>query len=144
MNSHLSLMADDIIQENLLRENYAWVDKLLREKFYDYALTIDNYDEFCYAGLKEKYDSESEEFEIFTNSPIRKRSEDDISEYEENIDRILTRLGCQSPIPSNEYIDQKNNGEYNDYEYNYEEDYKQGYEEYYAGDVESKYDYYSD
>lgn len=139
MNSHLSLMADDIIKENLLQENYAWVDKLLREKFYDYALTVDNYDEFCYAGLKE-----SEEIEKCPSSPVRKRSEDDISDYEENINKMLTRLGCQSPTPSNEYTNQKNNGEYNDYEYDYEEDYKQGYEEYYAGDVELKYNYYSD
>lgn len=128
---------------SILQENYAWVDKLLREKYYNYALTIDNYDEFCCAGLKEKYDSESEEIEKCPNSPVRKRSEDDISDYEENINKILKRLGCQSPIPSNEY-NQKNNGEDYDYEYDYEEDYKQGYEEYYAGDVESKYDYYSD
>jgi hypothetical protein len=90
------------IDPSLLIENYAWVDKLLRQKFYNYALTIDNCDEFYSAGiLPENYNFELEE-EI--EKPVRKRSEDDISDYEDNINRILNRLGCQSPIPSNEYI----------------------------------------
>ena len=99
MNSELSL-----INENLLQENYAWVDKLLREKYYNYALTIDNYDEFYSAGLlTENYASKLEEIERQT-TPIRKRSEDDISDYEEDLDKVLKRLDCQSPIPLNEYI----------------------------------------
>jgi hypothetical protein len=95
------------IDASLLIENYAWVDKLLRQKFYNYALTIDNCDEFYSAGiLPENYNFELEE-EI--EKPVRKRSEDDISDYEDNINRMLNRLGCQSPIPSNEYkyIDDK-------------------------------------
>ena len=32
-------------------ENYAWVDERLREKFYGYALSYDNVDEFLEAGL---------------------------------------------------------------------------------------------
>jgi hypothetical protein len=89
------------IDASLLIENYAWVDKLLRQKFYNYALTNDNCDEFYSAGiLPENYNFELEEIE----KPLRKRSEDDISDYEDNINRILNRLGCQSPIPSNEYI----------------------------------------
>ncbi len=91
----MSFINPSVITENLLQENYAWVDNLLREKYYNYALTIENCDEFYCAGiLNENYDFEK---------PVRKRSEDDISDYKDNIDRILKRLGCQSPIPSNEY-----------------------------------------
>jgi hypothetical protein len=89
------------IDASLLIENYAWVDKLLRQKFYNYALTIDNYDEFYSAGiLPENYNFELEK-EI--EKPLRKRSKNDIYNYKNNINKKLNRLGCQSPIPSNEY-----------------------------------------
>ena len=32
-------------------ENYAWVDECLRQMYYGYALTVENYDEFEDAGL---------------------------------------------------------------------------------------------
>ena len=37
-----------------LNENYSWVDQHLREQYYNYALTKDNYDEFREAGLFEE------------------------------------------------------------------------------------------
>lgn len=43
---------EDINDDNdILTENYAWVDQLLAEKFNNYALTSFNCDEFDEAGL---------------------------------------------------------------------------------------------
>jgi hypothetical protein len=158
----MSFINPSVITENLLTENYAWVDNLLREKYYKYALTIENYDEFYSAGILPKnYDFDFEEIE----NPVCKRSEDEIFDYKDN----SNRLGCQSPIPSNEYkyVRQNKNkveddcsllvSELTDEEdedgvkifpvedYDYEEDYAQCYEEYYEddhlGDPIRKYSY---
>jgi hypothetical protein len=92
----MSFINPSVITENMLTENYAWVDNLLREKYYKYALTIENYDEFYSAGILPKnYDFDFEEIE----NPVCKRFEDKIFDYKDN----SNRLGCQSPIPSNEY-----------------------------------------
>jgi len=39
----------------LLKENYDWVDQLLCEKYYGYALTTENIDEYLEAGLLTEY-----------------------------------------------------------------------------------------
>ena len=119
----------------LLVENYAWVDQLLREKYYGYALTAQNCDEFDAADLlTENYawvDRKLEEMCAFNDenwplalAPItwanyrqgavleyledpdrqligikRKRSNSDISDYEVEVDRVIKRLRCQSPVP---------------------------------------------
>lgn len=36
---------------NLLEENYSWVDKRLQELYYGYAITMDNWEEYYDAGL---------------------------------------------------------------------------------------------
>ena len=117
----------------------------------------------------------------------RTRSEDDISDYEEAIDNIIlnlenengnevldsnevvTRIGCQSPLPSTKFMKYINKDkdnysivseltEYEDeedeeYEINYkiwpieyddyEEDFAEGYEECYKDDVSEVNGYYS-
>ena len=117
----------------------------------------------------------------------RTRSEDDISDYEEAIDNIIlnlenengnevldsnevvTRIGCQSPLPSTKFMKYINKDkdnysivseltEYEDeedeeYEINYkiwpieyddyEEDFAEGYEECYKDDVSEANGYYS-
>jgi hypothetical protein len=120
----------------LLVENYAWVDQLLREKYYGYALTSVNIDEFESSELlTENYDwvdyrleemcapkepkycppaltpitwldyrcySDFELLEDINNQFIgikHKRYESDISDYECEVDRVIKRLRCQSPIP---------------------------------------------
>ena len=130
-------------------ENYAWVDERLREKFYGYALSYDNFDEYLEAGLLgepsawvdialeklcnpsdddiplprpapiawvdyrsgapletlEKSDDESiEDSDESLIGHKRERSESDISDYEEEADRVINRLGCQSPIPKGNSI----------------------------------------
>jgi hypothetical protein len=72
------------ITHPLFKENYAWVDECLREKYYSYALTSLNYDEFLYSGL------------IKANEPSigikRKRFETDISEYEVEVEQAIKRV----------------------------------------------------
>jgi len=119
------------LYENLLIENYAWVDLLLRKKYYIYALTINNYDEFCSAGFLDKdydYDLEKE------TRYVRKRSEDDISNYEDDIDKIVKRLNCQSPNLSTQH----KNIEYDDYEKYINQ------ENYYDDEENDDYDDYDD
>jgi hypothetical protein len=146
-----------LLQKNLSQKDYnAWINGL-REKYYN---------EFC----NEFYGTtifENCEPDIENQLPIRKRSEDDISDYKDEIDNVVKRLDCQSPIPSNEYIKYKNevqdkNVDKDDCcseltedeeereikifpvedEYDYEEDYAQGYKEYYEDD-NSEYGYRS-
>ena len=161
-----NMLTENMLTEIMLTENYAWVDNLLREKYYNYALTIENYDEFYSAEILPKnYDFVFEEID----KPVHKRSEDEIFDYKDNSKIILNRLGCQSPIPSNEYkyVSQNKNKVENDCsllvseltdeededgvkifpveDYDYEEDYAQCYEEYYEddhlGDPIRKYSY---
>ena len=124
------------ITQPLLVENYDWVDQSLREKYYGYALTSENADEFEYADLlTEKYDwvdrrleelcapkpiryiplahtpitwcnyKHKDSFETLENQNTkfigikRKRYESDISDYEVQVNRVIKRLRCQSPIP---------------------------------------------
>jgi hypothetical protein len=72
------------ITHPLFKEKYAWVDECLREKYYSYALTSLNYDEFLYSGL------------IKANEPSigikRKRFETDISEYEVEVEQAIKRV----------------------------------------------------
>ena len=132
-------------------EKYGWVDECLCEKYYGYALSDTNIDEFIAAGLLGEHsawvdlalekmcnpsdddiplprpaplawvdyrsgaplesleDTDEGSLEDSDESLIghkRKRSESDISDYEEEADRVINRLGCQSPIPkdnSNHY-----------------------------------------
>jgi hypothetical protein len=121
----------------------------LREKYYN---------EFC----NEFYGTTIfENCEPDIENQFLKRSEDEISDYKNEIDNAVKRLDCQSPIPMNEYIKYKNEVQ-DDYcseltedeeeysikifpvedEYDYEEDYEQGYEEYYEDD-NSEYGYRS-
>jgi hypothetical protein len=156
------------ITHPILKENYAWVDERLREMYYGYALTSDNYDEFKYNGLlKENYDwvdrkleemckqdevnnhlfqslnwcnykseaqtdcikdkqsvessigkkrkspidmsdSEEEEQRVFKRlriqAPVLMRSDSDISELTEDDGRVSKRLRCSSPHPKGKYI----------------------------------------
>ena len=115
----------------------------------------------------------------------RTRSEDDISDYEEAIDNIIlnlenengnevldsnevvTRIGCQSPLPSTKFMKYINKDKDNysivsdltEYEIeeedeinykiwpieydDYEEDFAEGYEECYKDDVSESNGYYS-
>jgi hypothetical protein len=156
------------ITHPILKENYAWVDERLREMYYGYALTSDNYDEFKYNDLlKENYDwvdrkleemckqdevdnqvfqslnwcnykseahadcikdkqsdessigkkrkspidmseSEEEEQRVFKRlriqAPVLMRSDSDISELTEDDGRVSKRLRCSSPHPKGKYI----------------------------------------
>jgi hypothetical protein len=69
-------------------ENYAWVDERLREIYYGYALTEQNLDEYQYNNLF-TYNS-------FDEEPImsikRTRSETDISQYNNEVDRAVKRV----------------------------------------------------
>jgi hypothetical protein len=125
------------VEHPLLKENYQWVDELLREKYYGYALTSDNVDEFESAGLlQEHYDWVDIKLADMCHQPLydgivplcyipftwcnhrtgveleciedsddsligrkRNRSESDISDYEEEVFRVVNRLSCQSPPP---------------------------------------------
>jgi hypothetical protein len=119
------------ITHPLLVEKYDWVDIRLRELYYGYALTADNYDEFKASGLflenyawidrrlEEMYNNEGKVLMLapFTwvnyrnqtdkkfnclleednedNSELvikRKRSNDDISDYMDAIDRAIKRV----------------------------------------------------
>ena len=106
-------------------ENYAWVDECLRQMYYGYALTMENYDEFEDAGfLNENWawvdDSLEEMYMPIERMPVlapdewadcsynqlvciegfkdefmskkRTRSERDISDYEECIDKVIKRI----------------------------------------------------
>ena len=131
------------LTHNLLKENYAWVDERLREKYYGYALTSDNVDEFESAGLLQEHYSwvdlklaelcyphdddivplcptpftwynyktdvqleciEESDNNMSTVSQKRNRSESDISDYINEVSRVLSRLSFQSPIPTCKYI----------------------------------------
>jgi hypothetical protein len=150
-----------LLQKNLSQKDYsAWINSL-REKYYN---------EFC----NEFYNTTNlfENCEPDIENQLRKRSEDDISDYKDEINNAVKRLDCQSPIPSNEYInynevqDKNVNQNKNEVqedccseltedeeeheikifpvedEYDYEEDYEQGYKEYYEDD-NSEYGYRS-
>jgi hypothetical protein len=80
------------INPPLSQKNYnAWINGL-REKYYNYVVNINEF-----------YES-FENCEPDIENQLRKRSEDDISDYENEIDNVVKRLDCQSPTPSNEYI----------------------------------------
>lgn len=115
------------ITHPMLVEKYDWVDVRLRELYYGYALTADNYDEFVAAGLfLEKYDwidrkleenekrgkclmlapvtwvnyrknatgclLEEEIEENYESGIKRKRSESDIADYADIVERAVKRV----------------------------------------------------
>ena len=102
-------------------ENHAWVDKCLYEKYYGYALSCENVDEFIEAGLLGEHSSWVDiALEKMCNPSIpplcptasdwimdpqynRKRTESDISDYEEEIDSIISDFLCLSPISKGKY-----------------------------------------
>jgi hypothetical protein len=76
--------------------------------------------------LQENYDAFKPIETTMPQPLVRKRSSDDISAHEEAINKIIQRLSCQSPIPSNEYIKYKKTkddysiAELSENEYDYE------------------------
>jgi hypothetical protein len=104
---------DEFQDAGLLREKWAWVDDSLHKKYYGYALTSENCDEYEEAGLlspaplawvdyRERVEHQPIEEE--TQDSVlgkRSRSESDISDHEEEVIRVVERLGVQSPFPSN-------------------------------------------
>jgi hypothetical protein len=101
---------DEYEATGLLKENYAWVDEELDAK---YAITY-NHDDFIPCPLplwlrprNGREEAPLEDDESSVESYIghkRKRSESDISDYEEEAGRAIKRLRCQSPIPTGKYI----------------------------------------
>lgn len=113
----------------LLNENYSWVDQRLSELYNNYALTAENCDDYISAGLLDENwswaDQKLEQMvEVSKECSIlgkRKRSESDISDYDEEVSRAVKRfrigselpsspsnsererLRCQSPFPTNNY-----------------------------------------
>lgn len=102
-----SANCDEYEAAGILTENYAWVDQRLEE-----MCSINNkYDiPLCNAAIPwanyrssanlECIDDEEESF----IGRKRRRSESDISDYEDEADRAIQRLSCQSPIPKGEYV----------------------------------------
>lgn len=104
-----------------LSEKYNWVDKRLYEKYYGYALSCENVDEFIEAGFLGEQSSWIDfALEKMCNPTIpplcptspcwimdpqfnRKRAESDISDYEEEIDRIMSGFHRLSPISKGKY-----------------------------------------
>jgi hypothetical protein len=107
---------DEFQDAGLLTEKWAWVDESLRKKYYGYALTSENCDEYEASGLlcpaplawvdyRERV--EDEPIEEDTQDSVlgkRSRTESEISDHEEEVVRVverLGRLGFQSPFPAN-------------------------------------------
>lgn len=123
-----------------LVEKYDWVDKLLYKKYYDYALSIDNVDDFIGLGLIDEPSAWVDvALEKMCNPSIpplcptasewiepkynRKRSESDISDYEEEIDRIMSGFENLSPISKCKYeLDSEWSVETNWFSEDYESD----------------------
>ena len=93
-NTIMNCPAPPGLTHPLLKENFAWVDKRLEQLYYGYALTSENYEDFEYLYNNKYSDVDSilgvkdsilgvKEYSILGK---RKRSDSDISEYEE--DRI--------------------------------------------------------
>ena len=118
---------DWTMNSDLIVENWAWVDQRLEEVYHGYGLTKDNCDDYIDAGLLvERWDwldtelqnQYSAEFEdrIPCPAPIawvlyknyesqycleeerRSRAESDISDHSDEVERVLKRLDCQSPL----------------------------------------------
>lgn len=116
------LVPTELQLPSLLFEKYAWVDKRLQEMTYNYALTADNCEEFEELGLLEenwswvddkleelynfemnKYylPEEDEEDNISLDTTIsynRKRAETDISDYEYEINSVISRLSEETQV----------------------------------------------
>lgn len=99
---------DEYEVAGLLTENWAWVDYRLEQmcKISDddfplalTPLTWANYR--CNANL-ECLEEEEERL----SGHKRSRSESDISDYEEEVERAVKRLRCQSPLPTGKYINE--------------------------------------
>jgi len=93
---------------SLMVEKYAWVDERLRELYYGYASTNEdmnpqsNYDEPDFSFLRPasipwgNYRSGASLGDSDVSSlGKRSRSESDISDYEEDVERVTKRLKCQ-------------------------------------------------
>ncbi len=91
-----ALNVDEFAETGLLNENYAWVDEELEE------LCNPNLD-IVLRPLPVTWSNRSgAKLECIDGPNVmneRKRSESDISDYEESVARVVKRLGCQSPIP---------------------------------------------
>jgi len=81
----------------LLIENYNWVDERLRNMYYSYAPTTSNCDEYNALNNDFNYDGVFDD-SLYDKSNMRKRSESDISKYEEEIEKVIIRVNSQSPI----------------------------------------------
>ena len=113
-------------QEFCLKENWAWVDRRLEELYYEYALTVENADEYASLGLlTEKWswvDSglemryNQDDLRILCPTPIdwindaekshnndvleehknRSRAESDISDYSDTVERVINSISPAS------------------------------------------------
>lgn len=128
----MDLMGPPGLTHPLFMEKYSWVDQRLREMYYGYALTSDNYVDFQDEGLlNENFAWVDKKLEIMWGSPYdvissseseetsygsqdesdtlighkRRRSESDISDYVDEVERVFKRLGCQSPVSSGKNSD---------------------------------------
>ena len=67
-----SSVPPSLILPSLLIENYAWVDERLREMFYCYGVTSENYEDYMEAGLlNEHYNWVDSELEELCRMPKR-------------------------------------------------------------------------
>ena len=107
-------------KQSYLRECWSWVDKQLEELYYGYALTVENSDEYMAVGLltenwawvdnKLEAMCRAKDLRILCPAPIswvyyrdddttvpleekhRRRAESDISDYSDEVDRVMSRL----------------------------------------------------
>lgn len=91
----------------LLKENWAWVDDRLREMC---EITDEDFlpmpAPLAWANYRGDAQLESLEEVTSLTGYKRKRSESDISDYEEEAERAVKRLRCQSPLPTGKYINE--------------------------------------
>jgi hypothetical protein len=102
---------DEYEAAGLLKENWDWVDRRLEEMcnpkeekhpFPLCPLPITwGYPRPC--DRLESIEDDNDSMESYIGHK-RKRSESDISDYEEEAGRTIKRLRCQSPIPTGKYI----------------------------------------
>ena len=96
---------------DLLKQNWDWVDNALENmsKITDEDLLPPR--PACLVWVNYRSDAQLEHLEedISLQGSKRKRSESDISDYEDEAARVINRLECQSPFPTGKYINKLSN-----------------------------------
>ena len=125
---------NSLSQKNLSQKNYnTWINHL-REKYYNHIVNDINNNNNNNNEFYESFENDEDEPDI--ENQLRKRSEDDISDYEDEIDNVLKKVDHSS---SNKHDKYKNKDITNEYDYDYEKDYEEGRKAYYEDDIECKY-----